>query len=130
MLVHPKLPDPTETLTVKPPPGSYPCNERCCKTCQINQPTDIFKSSSHNKQYKIQGHNTCTSENLIYQLECTQCQAQYIGLTTETLRKRMNNHRHNVKEQKEKPVAIHAGTHKLNFDQCYTTKTIKQKPMQ
>nr|CAD7413787.1 unnamed protein product [Timema poppensis] len=76
--------------------------------------------------YPIKGHHTCDSENLVYQLERNQCQAQYIGLTTETLRKRMNGHRHDTNmENKEKPVAAHAETHNLEFNNCYPTKVVK-----
>ncbi|XP_054272548.1 uncharacterized protein LOC128992830 [Macrosteles quadrilineatus] len=128
MLVHPKLPNPSKIPSEKPRPGSYPCNENRCKSCQIHHPTETFTSTYHNKNYRIQGHHTCSSENLIYQLQCSHCPAQYIGLTTETLRKRMNGHRHDVKTSKEKPVAQHALSHQLLFDECFTIKALKSLP--
>jgi hypothetical protein len=126
-LVHPKLPDPS----VKPPdrlPFGYPCGEKRCKTCEIHLPTKTFSSTSYKKQYDIKDHLNCKSENLIYQLQCNKCPAQYIGLTTQTLRGRMNGHRQDVKTDKEKPVAQHANQHSLDFDSCYTTKAIKSLP--
>lgn len=128
ILVHPKLPDPSVVPPEKLPSGSYPCNEKKCKTCGIHIPTKTFSSTSHKKQYNIKDHITCNSENLIYQLQCNLCQAQYIGLTTQTLRKRMNGHRQDVKTGKEKPVAQHAEQHNLDFDSCFTTKAIKSLP--
>nr|CAD7407998.1 unnamed protein product [Timema poppensis] len=51
--------------------------------------------------------------------------AQYVGLTTETLRKRMNGHHHDTKiKNPEKPVSAHASTHNLNFEDCYTVKVM------
>nr|CAD7413088.1 unnamed protein product [Timema poppensis] len=48
-----------------------------------------------------------------------------VGLTTETLRKRMNGRRHDTKiKNPEKPVLAHASTHSLNFEDCYTIKLI------
>nr|CAD7394915.1 unnamed protein product [Timema cristinae] len=91
LLVKPKLPD----LTIQPEPkqmsGSFPCNCTPCKTCTMYKPTNSLSSNITKINYPIKGHHTCDSEkcdseNLIYQLECNQCQAQYICLTTETLR--------------------------------------------
>lgn len=127
LVVRPKLPDPS-SVKDKLPPGSYPCNSNHCKTCKINLPVSEFTSSYTKKKYNIEGHLTCSSENLIYQIQCKNCPAQYIGLTTETLRKRMNGHRHDVKTGKDKPVAQHATTHNLDFDSCYSTKALKSFP--
>lgn len=128
LLVRPKLPDPSTVTNEKPPPGSFPCQEKKCKTCQINPPSETFTSSSTGKEYKIIGHHTCNSENLIYQIECNLCQAQYVGLTTETLRKRMNGHRHDVKTHRLKPVAQHAEQHNMDFNECFTTKALRSFP--
>jgi hypothetical protein len=127
LLVRPKLPNPS-TVKEKLPAGSYPCNSNHCKTCKTNPPSTDFTSSTTKRKYKIEQHHTCNSENLIYQLQCKNCPAQYIGLTTETLRKRMNGHRHDTKTGKEKPVAQHAASHNMNFDDCYTTKAIRSIP--
>lgn len=37
----------------------------------------------------------------------------------------MNTHKRDFMINKEKPVGNHASFHNLNFDSCYTTKTIK-----
>nr|CAD7196899.1 unnamed protein product [Timema douglasi] len=47
------------------------------------------------------------------------------SLTTKTLRKRMNGHRHDTKiKNPEKPVSAHASAHNLKFEDCYTVKVI------
>nr|CAD7200622.1 unnamed protein product [Timema douglasi] len=43
---------------------------------------------------------------------CKSCDAESIGLTTGSLRQRMNNHRFDTNHKDpDKPVPIHAGTH-------------------
>lgn len=128
ILVHPKLPDPTTDIK-KLPSGSYPCNKKACKTCKTHIPTTKFKSSTTGNSYPILGHHSCDSENLVYQIQCKKCPAQYVGLTTETLRKRMNGHRHDTScKNEEKPVSKHAVHHSLGFDECFTVKVLNSYP--
>nr|CAD7432621.1 unnamed protein product [Timema monikensis] len=64
-----------------------------------------------------------------YQLHS--CDAEYIGLTTGSLRQRMNNHRFDTNHKDpDKPVPIHAGTHNQDFQTCYTTKILRAFPKQ
>ncbi|XP_054290772.1 uncharacterized protein LOC129005789 [Macrosteles quadrilineatus] len=130
ILVHPKIPDPITATRNKPPNGSFPCNTSRCKTCAINPPTTSFSSNATNEVFKIQGHNTCSTSNVIYQLQCKNCPAQYIGLTKNQFRTRMNGHRQDVKNNyKDKPVVNHASSHsKSDFNSCYSSKIIKQLP--
>nr|CAD7569135.1 unnamed protein product [Timema californicum] len=63
--------------------------------------------------------------------ECKSCDAEYIGLTTGSLRQRMNNHRFDTNHKDpDKPVPIHAGTHNQDFQTCYTTKILRAFPKQ
>lgn len=132
ILVHPKVPAPQydNRPTEKLSPGSFPCNNKRCKTCEINQPSKTFTSSITKKTYQIHGHNTCATENIIYQLQCKQCESQYIGLSTNSLRTRMNGHRQDVSTQyKDKPVVQHALSHNSSkFNDCFTTKIVKSLP--
>lgn len=105
MLVKPKLPEPSTYKQSLPPPtpptlpiGYFPCNEKKCKTCHITLTSGSFSSSCHNKDYRIQGHQMCNSENLIYQLQCTR----------KNLHKKLIGQRCDVKTNKEKPGANHA----------------------
>ena len=61
------------------PTGSRPCNRPRCKTCPIHHPANSFTSSCTNVTYPFTTHADCKSMNLIYQLECTECNAFYIG---------------------------------------------------
>lgn len=111
------------------PQGSYPCNRPRCKTCPMNPPTSNFKATLTGQTYPIHGHNNCTTSNILYQLKCTQCAAEYIGMTTNDLRTRMTGHRQSVTNQDiEKPVAAHAAMHNLSLKECFTTRVIKALP--
>lgn len=46
------------------------------KPVQITISFETFSSSLNDKQYKIQGHQTFRSDNLVYQLECNKFQAR------------------------------------------------------
>ncbi|CAG2057441.1 unnamed protein product [Timema podura] len=54
--------------------------------------------------------------------ECNYWIAEYIGLTTGTLKQQMNGHRLDTNhDDPDKPVAHHAQTHNSDFDSCYST---------
>lgn len=136
--------------TPKPKPlpsGSFPCNNsdkqcnrgRKCDTCHTQIPSKTFTSPVTNITYPVKGHNTCTTENVIYMLQCTQpasnptgqqekCQAFYIGLTTQKARERMNGHRQSVKNiETEKPLADHAASHSISkFQDCYKSTILRE----
>nr|CAD7453642.1 unnamed protein product [Timema tahoe] len=121
LLVHPKLETKNDITFIQPQQGSRPCNKTAYKTCQIHHPAVTFSSNITNSTYTIKGS---------HQLECQLCTAQYVGLTTETLCKRMNRHHHDTKiKNPEKPVSAHASNHNLNFEDCYTVKCIVEDKM-
>ncbi|CAG2054068.1 unnamed protein product [Timema podura] len=70
----------------------YPCNKPRCNTSKIHQPSTSFNSRLRQIEYPMKGHYDCSTDNLIYQLQCNYHIAEYIGLTTGTLRPRMNGH--------------------------------------
>jgi hypothetical protein len=48
----------------------------------------------------------CSTKNVIYGIDCTLCGLLYVGETRQTLRSRMNQHRHDARDPK-----IFRGTH-------------------
>ena len=70
------------------PTGSQPCNGPQCKTCPFHHPANSFTSSCTN----ITTHADCKFMNLIYQLQCTECNAFYIGETCHSLSDCVNGH--------------------------------------
>ena len=111
------------------PTGSYPCNRARCKTCPIHTISTTFHSHKFGISYPILGTNNCLTRNIIYQLRCTQCQAEYIGLSTNPLAIRMSGHRQNCKNHDpDKPISAHADSHSLEFDNCFSTRVVRSLP--
>nr|CAD7259725.1 unnamed protein product [Timema shepardi] len=132
ILVHLKLSDSKRIQEEKPTTkGSYTCGSTRCSTCGIYLPATHFNSKVTKLEYKISGYYNCKTNNLIYQLQCKSCDAEYIGLTTGSLRQRMNNHCFDTNHKDpDKPVPIYAGTHNQDFQTCYTTKILRVFPKQ
>ena len=79
-----------------------------CKTCRHIQLIITFKGSVTGKTYPIKATVNCKTANVVYVIECTKCNEQYVGETENTLHIRMNGHRSGIKHLRlEKPVASH-----------------------
>ncbi|XP_074792641.1 uncharacterized protein LOC141975875 [Natator depressus] len=89
-------------------PGTYPCNKARCQLCPHIYSGDIITGPNH-ISHTIRGSFTCTSTNVIYAIMCRQCpSAMYIGQTGQSLRKRINGHKSDVKNYNiHKPVGKH-----------------------
>ena len=67
--------------------------------------------------------------NLIYQLECTECNAFYIGETHRSLSDHMNGHRVTTTVlNPDLPVAIHTQSHQIPFQKCWSVSVIHKLP--
>ena len=90
-------------------PGNTKCQSQGCKTCSIITTSDTFTSNTTKKTYKINGSYNCKTSNVMYLIQCTKCDMQYVGETGQCLHQRMNNHRADVtnKRLEGKPVGQH-----------------------
>ena len=52
-----------------------------------------FTFYSTGQTFKIKSHITCETSNVIYMIQCTKCNLQYIGETKRRLKDRFNEHR-------------------------------------
>jgi hypothetical protein len=97
------------------PRGSFPCEKfattkkpgRPCDTCKMHKESTSITAPNTGEVFKIQGHNTCETEKLVYFLKCLHCDAHYIGKTINTLRMRMNGHRSLLSQKNSLPVYQH-----------------------
>ena len=99
------------SATLKPPHleeanGSLPCGSKRCLTCQHIRSGTTVKSSSTGRTFNIRATANCKSSNVIYLIQCTLCNMQYIGETPNPLHIRLNGHRCDIRHgYVDKPVA-------------------------
>ena len=79
--------------------------------------------------YPITTHADCKSMNLIYQLQCTESNAFYIGETRRFLSDSMNGHRFTITvSNPDLPVAIHTQSHQIIIQDCWSNHVIHKLP--
>lgn len=89
------------------PPLIQRCNNPRCSTCTHLNCKSFFISTVTKTRYSIRHPASCNSSNIIYLITCTKCKKQYVGLTTKSLRTRINHHRSNVFQNKTIYLCIH-----------------------
>ena len=111
------------------PTGSRPYNRLRCLTCPSHHPTSPFTSSCTALTYPITTHADNKSMNLIYQLQCTNCKAFYIGETHRSLSDHMNGHlfTHSIVPRS---TSCHSHTifHQVPFQDCWSVSVIYKLP--
>jgi len=87
--------------------GIYKCGTPRCTGCKhIDQ--GITFSDKHGKSYPILGHIDCNTSYVIYLLTCRKCRLQYVGQTSNYLKKRIYQHIRDVRDPKAKTtIATH-----------------------
>lgn len=88
------------------------CNRilTCCHCPRFNKSGKIT-SHSTGRKYKIARKIFCNTTNVIYCLECSICQKQYVGQTKNKILIRINQHYNDIKHEAETPVARHWNLH-------------------
>ena len=102
--------------------GSRPCNISRCLTVTLITSSTTFTSKITRKTYIL--HNlSCHSHNVIYLNTCSLCSKQYVGLTSQTLRKRFNTHRVSINNDGGDAVAKHFNLPRRNINHAKFTPT-------
>ena len=68
--------------------GNIYCNLDSCEICKyqvLNEDSKTFRETYTNFDYNILHKLNCQSTWVIYLLQCTKCNAQYVGSTEETI---------------------------------------------
>ena len=97
-LVKAKLKQPSQSNKTQPNIISH-CNDGRCRTCKfIAHGTSSYTFYNTGEQHKIPHSLSCSSDNLIYLINCKRCikndptlPCQYIGQTSRTLREPFGN---------------------------------------
>ena len=94
ILVRVKFLEPTNTDQSRSPSGSFQCNKTSCTICPfIEDGRNQYSFYSTGQTFEIKSHITCETSNVIYMIQCTKCNLQYIGETKRHLKDRFNEHR-------------------------------------
>ena len=86
--------------------GSHKCYNGSCTTCSFLLER-AYVRNSNGKYYPLQDTMSCSTSNVVYLIECTNCHFMYVGQTRDTLNKRMQQHRSDIRTHKTKPVSDH-----------------------
>ena len=116
-------PQSTQPINIKITPYfngcSVPCRHPYCKCCRTMSRKIRITSSSNHRSYPTPKHTNCTTNCVIYLLECTKCNRrnQYVGQTSKTLQERMGGHRQALTTKTNLPLYKHfAGKPDHNFE--------------
>ena len=109
-----KLKQPSQSNKTQPNIISR-CNDGRCRTCKfIAHGTSSYTFYNTGEQRKIPHSLFCSSDNLIYFINCKCCirkdptlSCQYIGKTSRTLREHFGEHRRGIQNNTEESVPIH-----------------------
>ena len=93
-----------------------PCEKRLCHTCESVEECSSVTSNTTKFVFKIRQDLNCSSNNLIYLVQCKECDKQYIGQTKRSLRHRVNNHRSDILNLRKTTVSHHFNSGRCCFE--------------
>ena len=93
-----------------------PCGFYLCHTCNSVIVRSTVTSNSTKFVFKIRQDLNCSSSNVIYLVQCKECDKQYIGETKRSLRCRVNNHRYDILNNRKSSIAHHFNSGRCTFE--------------
>ena len=85
---------------------SNKCEKPRCKTCKYIVTTNTI-IDRNGKQISLNDKMDCQSKDVIYVIECKNCNIRYVGETFQKLKDRLNQHRSDIKCKKDTVIATH-----------------------
>ena len=82
-----------------------------CSHCKNIIKTGVFTSNCTQGSFQMRYSTSCTSQNVIYLIECKCCYMQYIGQTNQQVSKRMTSHRFDINNYDDQGYAISIQIH-------------------
>ena len=90
------------------------CNHPRCLCCQHLDNNTTYHNSTNSKTFHVTRNFTCNSHHIIYLITCKQCNLLYVGITDRKLKERLTDHRSNIRNKKDTPIAEHFNVHGLD----------------
>ena len=84
------------------------CRKFNCKYCKILKKEGSITSHKSGEKFGTKTEVTCKSSNIIYCIECSRCNIQYVGQTKRQMRERIGEHLGYIRRKKWKnDVPVH-----------------------
>lgn len=93
-----------QTITIE---SVTPCGSFNCKCCVHIMKTNSYMDTSRELFFDIIDQFDCNSSDVIYLISCLKCKMMYVGQSGRKIRERLNNHRSDIKNNKNTAVALH-----------------------
>ena len=90
---------------------SQTCDRRRCSRCKNIIKTGVFTSNCTKESSQMRYSTSCTSQNVIYLIECKRCNTHYIVQTNQQVSKRMNSHRFDINNYDDQGYATNVALH-------------------
>jgi hypothetical protein len=103
--------------------SSTKCNNPRCHTCKYIDETNYVKDKNGTTVFLKQQLN-CQSKGVVYLIHCSNCGVKYVGETIQKLKDRINQHRSDIKRNRDTVVATHFNT------QCKDINFLKITPLE
>ena len=98
------------TLTSQKKTASFctPCRKPRCTTCPHIFTTKTVVNRSTQRSYRVATSSDCQTHDVVYLIQCCQCNIQYVGQTSNSLHVRFQQHLRDVKQNNQfKAVSQH-----------------------
>jgi hypothetical protein len=111
----------------QPTLGVKKCNKKKCILCGILIEGNSYKIPNQQREFKIRSNLTCTLENVIYIIECTNCEKFYLGATTLEFNKRINLHRSQILHEEYRALQVSKHIHECANGNFRTIPILQDK---
>ncbi|OCT81036.1 hypothetical protein XELAEV_18027850mg [Xenopus laevis] len=86
--------------------GTYKCGSNRCVTCESLYVSSVFVSSSTGRAFDVNSYINCNTKFVVYLLNCSKCEIQYVGCITRSLKCRMREHINQITSGSESTVVV------------------------
>ncbi|XP_075050806.1 uncharacterized protein LOC142136838 [Mixophyes fleayi] len=83
------------------------CGDIRCSVCNYIESTTTFTSSRKKTEFKFTQTLSCISKNVIYLITCKKCKQQYVGQTSNSVRRRFIDHLSTINRKKDLTLPKH-----------------------
>ena len=105
------------------------CNRPNCGVCAYLM-TDNHYLFKCGKKFKVKTSMPCGTKNLIYLIQCSGCQEEYIGETGDTLRHRLTVHRQQIRDARLRMLYVSGHIEDCARNQLVKFRTLPLYKMQ